>query len=67
MPRALFEAFEANWPAFTQQIRVARNEAGHPTSIDPVGEDAVLGSLLIFPELLKLSAKLETWITAHYK
>ncbi len=66
MPKALFEALEAYWPALTQQIRVTRNEAGHCSSIDSVGEDAVLGSLLIFPELLKRSAKLETWITAHY-
>lgn len=66
MPRPLFEAFESYWPAFTQQIRVARNAAGHPTSIDPVEEHTVQASLLIFPELVKLATELETWISASY-
>lgn len=66
MPSDLFAAFESYWPAFTQQIRVARNAAGHPTSIDPVEEDTVQASLLIFPELVKLATELETWITKNY-
>src|ERR1700682_1001895 len=28
--------YEASWGAFSQQIRAARNDAGHPTSVDPV-------------------------------
>src|SRR5260370_1146522 len=35
MSPALFERFEANWPAITHQIRTARNEAGHPVSVEP--------------------------------
>lgn len=66
MPRELFEAFESYWPAFTQQARVARNAAGHPTSIDPVEEHTVQASLLIFPELVKLSTELEEWIAEGY-
>ena len=66
MPRPLSEAFESYWPAFLQQIRVSRNAAGHPTSVEPVEESTVHASLLIFPELLKLSTELEDWISKHY-
>jgi hypothetical protein len=37
----LFEAFQSHWPAFTQEIRTARNDAGHPARIDPVTEETV--------------------------
>jgi len=66
MPRPLFEAFESYWPAFTQQVRAARNAAGHPTSIDPIEESTVHASLLIFPELLRFSSDLEAWIPTGY-
>jgi len=59
----LRDEFEAYWMAFAQQIRTVRNDAGHPTSVDPVTSDTVHASLLIFPELAKLAAKLRTWIT----
>lgn len=62
--RSLREEFESYWMAFTQQIRAARNEVGHPTSIDPVTYDAVHASLLIFPELAKLANSLERWVKA---
>jgi len=65
LPKNLTDSFEAHWPAFTQQIRVARNEAGHPASIGAVGEEAGHTSLLIFPELLKLSVRLTNWIKQH--
>jgi hypothetical protein len=61
MPSALFERFEANWPAFTHQIRTARNEAGHPVSVEPVTPEEVHASLLIFPELAALARQIETW------
>lgn len=66
MPSVLFESFESYWPAFTQQIRASRNEAGHPSSIDSVTEEMVHASLLIFPELAKLSDDLKAWISASY-
>lgn len=66
MTPALREVLEANWPAFTQQIRRARNDAGHPNTIDPVTPETVYASLLIFPELAKLASELRTWIGAHY-
>jgi hypothetical protein len=54
------------WPAFTQQIRTARNEAGHPTSVDPITPETVHALLLIFPELAKLGSELKSWVSQHY-
>lgn len=62
MPQQLREEHSSYWSAFTGQIRMARNEAGHPNSIDPVTVDIVHASLLIFPQLAKLSLELLAWI-----
>jgi hypothetical protein len=62
MKRELREPFEAYWSAFPQQIRAVRNDAGHPTSVDPVTSDAVHASLLIFPELASLAGGLSRWV-----
>jgi hypothetical protein len=59
--RELREEFDAFWPAFAHHIRVTRNDAGHPTSVDPVTEEAVHASFLIFPDLARLQNKLATW------
>jgi hypothetical protein len=59
----LRESVDANWPAFSYQIRATRNEAGHPTSVDPVTPDRVHAALLIFPELAKLADSLKQWVT----
>lgn len=61
--RALREQFENYWTAFTGQIRVARNDAGHPINIEPVTVDTVHASLLIFPELAALVDALSDWVT----
>ncbi len=61
--RELREPFEAYWSAFAQQIRAARNDAGHPASVDPVTSDTVHASLLVFPELAKIANGLSTWVT----
>lgn len=61
-PNQLKEDFEAYWPPFTHQIRVARNDAGHPASIEPVTGSTVHASLLIFPELAKIQIRLLTWV-----
>jgi len=45
----LKEAFEYYWPSIAHEIRAARNEAGHPSSIDPVEPENVDGALRIFP------------------
>jgi hypothetical protein len=66
MPPDLREQFEGYWPAFTQQIRAARNDAGHPASITPVTPDTVHAALLIFPELAGLWTKLMQFVATHY-
>jgi hypothetical protein len=60
--RELREPFEAYWAAFAQQLRATRNDAGHPTSVEPVTSDAVHASLLIFPELARLANGLSRWV-----
>jgi hypothetical protein len=64
LPRELREEFEAYWAAFAQQIRATRNDAGHPSSIDPVTEEAGEASFLVFPELARLSTTLGSWVKA---
>ena len=66
MPQRLKEAYEAFWLGFTGQIRIARNDAGHPISIDPVTYETVHALLLIFPEQAKLTSDLAAWVTASY-
>jgi len=63
VPQALFESFDANWPAFTHQIRTARNDAGHPSNVDPVTAEDVHASLLIFPQLASLAVELKDWVS----
>jgi hypothetical protein len=62
MPRALWEEFEAYWPAFTQQIRAARNDAGHPADLDAVTPERVYAALMLFPDLAALSTRLVNWV-----
>jgi len=62
----LKEPFEAYWAAFALQIRAVRNDAGHPTSIDPVTADTVHASLLIFPELARLADRLIAWVNQNF-
>jgi hypothetical protein len=66
-PKELREEFEAYWLAFAQQIRATRNDAGHPSSVDPVTEEGVHGSFLVFPNLAKLSNSLSTWVMTNLK
>jgi len=62
-PRDLREEYEAYWSAFAQQIRAVKNDAGHPKSVDPVTPDGVHASFLVFPELARLCARLNEWVT----
>lgn len=64
MPPGLADRFSSYWSAFTSHLRLARNDAGHPKSVEPVTLDVVHGSLLIFPELAKLTADLRTWVAS---
>ena len=67
LPKDLREEFEAYWLAFAQQIRSTRNDAGHPSSVDPVTEEGVHASFLVFPELARLTTNLGAWITGNLK
>lgn len=67
MSNEMAESVEQYWPAFTGQIRKVRNDAGHPTSIEPVTHETVQASLLIFPELAKLVTELKNWISTDYQ
>jgi hypothetical protein len=58
----LRDEYEGYWSAFTQQIRAVRNDAGHPSSVDPISPQTLHGSLLIFPALLRLADTLATWV-----
>ncbi|WP_428309523.1 hypothetical protein [Hydrocarboniphaga sp.] len=66
MPSQIREEFESYWPAFSQQIRAIRNDAGHPSSVAPVTEDTVHASLLVYPELAKLQNKLVDFVASSY-
>ncbi len=67
LTRELREEFSAYWPAFTQQIRAVRNDAGHPSSVDPVSPEAAHASFLVFPLLAQLAARVHDWITNQLK
>jgi len=63
MPDKLFGRFDSHWSAFTYQIRASRNDSGHPARIDPVTEETVHASLLIFPALATLVNDLKEWVS----
>ena len=67
MPNKLSEAFAYHWPSFTHQLRAVRNDAGHPSSLDPVTPEAVHASMLTFPELARLAAELTEWVKTNYQ
>ncbi len=61
LKRPLFERFETFW-GLSEQLRITRNDVGHPKSVEPVTVDAVHASLLIFPEFAHLVADLRAWV-----
>jgi hypothetical protein len=67
MGKTLKESFEARWNAYFEQIRFARNEGGHPKSVDPISEDDAHANLLIFPGLAELATQLRDWIKNDLK
>jgi hypothetical protein len=62
LPADVRAAFEATWSAFAFQIRTTRNDAGHPASVEAVTADTAHASLLVFPQLAKLTNNLSRWI-----
>jgi len=67
MDGKLWEQVEAYWPAFVQQIRAVRNDAGHPAALDPTTPESVHAALLIFPEVAQLTTTLIAWANGFYK
>jgi hypothetical protein len=67
MQKALKESYESFWQALFSQIRITRNEAGHPASIDPVTWDSTHSALLIFPQFAKLANDLKSWVAIAYR
>jgi len=58
----LWERFSGSWMSITDQIRITRNDAGHPKSLGPVTHETVHASLLLFPTLARLVGDLHTWL-----
>ena len=67
MPTSLRESYESFWRGFAGQLRMTRNDAGHPSSVDPVTSETAHSSLLIFPEYAKLVYEIKHWISTDYR
>jgi hypothetical protein len=63
LPRPLYERFAGYWMPVSDQFRIARNDAGHPNSVDPVTHDTVHGNLLQFPAFAELVNDVTLWIS----
>lgn len=66
MGNALYERFSSYWQSISEQIRLARNDAGHPANLDSVTQDRVYASLVLFPDLAVLVRDLKNWIATSY-
>ena len=67
IPKDTYNKFDNYWTPMVSQIRFIRNDAGHPKDINIIKEEDVHASLLIFPELVKMSNEIENWIKKSYK
>ncbi len=65
--RELRDRYDAHWTGLTHEIRTTRNDAGHPTSIDPVTPESVHASLLMFPVLASLAGDLLNWAVGDFE
>lgn len=66
IPRPLRERYESFWSSYTGVFRMTRDDAGHPTSIDPVNRETIHASLLLFHEHARLCHDLSVWIESTY-
>lgn len=62
MQPVLRETYTRLWSRISEEVRLARNEAGHPKGIDSVDESTVHAILLLFPAYAKLASDLIAWI-----
>lgn len=63
MSSDLRDEYNAYWPAFNEQIRRTRNDAGHPENISSFKFEDVHASLLMFPNVAKLTTHLLEFIS----
>jgi len=66
LPQRTREVFQGFWIPVTDTLRIARNDAGHPSSIEPVEQADVHAGLLLFPRLVELVSDLKTWVGTNY-
>jgi hypothetical protein len=62
LDRQLWDKLEAYWPAMIGQIRIARNDSGHPGAVSAVTLETVHSNLLMFPAVAELIASLREWV-----
>lgn len=62
MSSDLRDEYNAYWPAFNEQIRRTRNDAGHPENISSFKFEDVHASLLMFPNVAKLTTHILEFI-----
>lgn len=67
LSKDLRERYEGFWHSGSDTFRLSRNDAGHPSAPDPVTDDIVHGTLLLFPEYARLTRDLKNWIAADYQ
>lgn len=63
---SLRERYDSFWQAFVGQLRLNRNDAGHPSPLGHVTWETVDSSFLIFPELVKLIYDIGSWVSSNY-
>jgi hypothetical protein len=62
MPTDLRDEYNAYWPALNEQLRRTRNDAGHPENISSFTFEDAHASLLMFPNIAKLTNHLVEFI-----
>lgn len=62
MSKELNDEYIAYWPALNEQLRRTRNDAGHPENISSFTFEDVHASLLMFPNITKLTNNLLNFI-----
>ncbi|HFS8864216.1 TPA: hypothetical protein ACJIT8_003051 [Legionella pneumophila] len=63
MSNDLRDEYNAYWPALNEQIRRTRNDAGHPENISSFKFEDVHASLLMFPNVARLTTHLLDFIS----
>jgi hypothetical protein len=66
MTNALRESFEAHWDPLVHQIRAGRNDAGHPSSLNPVTPEYVSSMMHSFQDCARLATELTDWIRGYH-